>query len=267
MITSVQNAKIQRLRALFSQRKERAARGEFAVEGVRLFEEALHSGWQPRLALYTADLSPRGLEVVVRCREIGVEVEEVDPRVFKSVVDTENPQGLVGVFSQRVLALPEHPDFLLVADGLRDPGNLGTLLRTAAAAGTQAVLLTPGSVDPFSPKVLRAGMGAQFRLPVEELGWEDLARVLKPSVQVYVAETDSGTDCWDLDLRGSIALVVGAEAEGTGPQMRALADGFVRIPMPGRAESLNAAVAAGVLLFEVVRQRRNNRKGPEERKG
>jgi TrmH family RNA methyltransferase len=256
MITSAQNAKIQRLRALFSQRKERAARGEFAVEGVRLLEEALHSGWQLRLALYTADLSPRGLEVVARCREMGVEVEEADPRVLKSVVDTENPQGLVGIFAQRLLAPPEHPDFLLVADGLRDPGNLGTLLRTAAAAGAQAVWLTPGSVDPFSPKVLRAGMGAQFRLPVEELGWEDLARILKPAFRVFAADADSGMDCWELDLRGPVALVVGAEAEGAGPQMRSLADGFVRIPMPGRTESLNAAVAAGVLLFEVVRQRR-----------
>jgi RNA methyltransferase, TrmH family len=256
LITSSQNPKVQRLRALFSQRKEREVHGEFPVEGVRLFEEALTAGWKLRQALYTPELSQRGMELIARCRALGAEVEEVDPRVLKAAADTESPQGLVGVFAQRTLPLPVSLDFMIVADGLRDPGNLGTLLRTAAAAGAQAVLLTPGSVDPYSPKVLRAAMGAHFRLPVLELSWEELSQALKPACRVYAAGAGTGTVCWELDLRGPLALVIGAEAEGIGPQMSALADGVVRIPMPGQTESLNAAVAAGILLFEVVRQRR-----------
>jgi TrmH family RNA methyltransferase len=256
LITSAQNAKVQRLRALFTQRKTREEAGEIPLEGVRLVEDALSAGWQPRLVFHTTELSSRGVELVSRCRALGAEVEEIDPRLLKSVVDTENPQGLAGIFTLSRLPLPAQADFLVVADGLRDPGNLGTLLRTAEAAGAQGVLLTPGTVEAFAPKVLRAGMGAHFRLPVQAMEWEQLARTLKPRLRVYPADAEAGADYTRLDLREPLALVIGAEAEGVSPQMRALADGFIRIPMPGRAESLNAAVAAGVLLFEVVRQRR-----------
>lgn len=255
MITSTSNPRIQQVRQLVSQRKEREARAEFVLEGVRLVEEALASGWDLRLLLYTGQLSPRGLALVEQARRRGSDVEEVAPHVLKAVADTDTPQGIAAVFGLRGLELPLHPDFIVAADAVRDPGNLGTLLRTAAAAGSQAVLLAPGCADPFSPKVLRAGMGAHFRLPVRALDWDALRAYLKPACQVFVAEAGQGTPCWQLDLRRPAALVVGGEAEGAGPQARALADGYVTIPMPGRSESLNAAVAAGVLLFEVVRQR------------
>jgi TrmH family RNA methyltransferase len=256
LITSAQNPKIQRLRALFSQRKAREESGEAPLEGVRLVEDALAAEWQPRQVFFTAGLSPRGMELAEHCRAHGAEVEEVDPRLLKAALDTENPQGLAAVFALRSLDLPARPDFLVVADGLRDPGNLGTLLRTAEAAGAQGLLLAPGTVEAFSPKVLRAGMGAHFRLPILALDWAELERRLKPDLRVYLADAAEGRDYCDLDMRLPLALVIGGEAEGVSPQARRLADGFARIPMPGRAESLNAAVAAGVLLFEVVRQRR-----------
>jgi RNA methyltransferase, TrmH family len=103
--------------------------------------------------------------------------------------------------------------------------------------------------------VLRAGMGAHFRLPLRSLGWAGMTGLLKPACRVFLAEAGGGTPAWQLDLRGPLALVVGGEAEGAGAQARALADGLITIPMPGSSESLNAAVAAGILLFEVVRQR------------
>jgi TrmH family RNA methyltransferase len=255
VITSAQNARVQHIRALLSQRKARETSAEFVVEGVRLTEEALASGWQARFMLYTADLSTRGQELVAICRLRGVEVEEAAPHVLKSAADTENPQGILGVFARRELALPERADFIVIADGLRDPGNLGTLLRTAAAAGAQAVLLAPGCVDAFSPKVLRSAMGAHFRLALREWDFAEIAAWLKPSCRVLIAESAEGTPCWQFDLRAPLALVVGGEAEGASPAARALADALVSIPMPGRSESLNAAVAAGILLFEVVRQR------------
>jgi RNA methyltransferase, TrmH family len=255
MITSTSNSRIQYVRALVAQRKEREAHSEFVVEGVRLVEEALASGWAARLLLYTADLSPRGKELVQLALRDGTEVEEVAPHVLKAAADTENPQGILGVFAQRVLPLPAAPNFLIIADNLRDPGNLGTLLRSSAAAGAQAVLLAPGCADAYSPKVLRAGMGAHFRIPFRCLDWPAMRELLKPACQVYVSESAQGKPCWQLDLRQPIALVVGGEAEGAGPEALALADDYITIPMPGKSESLNAAVAAGVLLFEVVRQR------------
>jgi TrmH family RNA methyltransferase len=255
MITSAQNPRLQRLRLLNTRRKARDESEEFLIEGVRLFEEALRAEWPPRMVLFSPGLSSRGQELVARCRVLGAEVEEVDPRLLKSVLDTENPQGLAGIFAFRKRIPPSQPNFLVIADQLRDPGNLGTLLRSAEAAGAQGVYLTPGTVDAYSPKVLRSAMGAHFRLPVIEMGYDELAMTIRSGLKLYAADAESGADCWSLDLSGPLALAVGGEAEGIGPEIRALADGFVRIPMPGRAESLNAAVAAGVLLFEVVRQR------------
>jgi TrmH family RNA methyltransferase len=255
VITSAQNSRVQHIRALLSQRKAREASLEFALEGVRLVEEALASAWQARFVLYTSELSARGQELIAVCRQRGVEVEEAAPHVLKSAADTENPQGILGVFAYRELPLPARPDFVVIADGLRDPGNLGTLLRTAAAAGAQALVLAPGSVDAFSPKVLRSGMGAHFRLPLREWAYPEIAAWLKPACRVLIAESAEGTPCWQFDMRAPLALVVGGEAEGASPAARALADALVTIPMPGKSESLNAAVAAGILLFEVVRQR------------
>ena len=255
MISSAQNPRIQHVRALLSQRKARDEAGEFAVEGVRLVEEALASHWEAHLLLYTSELSARGQPLLALARERGAEVDEVPPQLLKSITDTENPQGILGVFAQRDLPLPVKLHFVVVADVIRDPGNLGALLRTAAAAGAQAALLGPGCVDVFSPKVLRAGMGAHFRLAVRHLGWEEIAALVKPACRVYVAESSQGTPCWQLDLTRPTALVIGGEAEGAGAEAQALADGYVTIPMPGTSESLNAAVAAGILIFEVVRQR------------
>ncbi len=260
MITSAHNPKLQRLRALTGRRQEREQARAFVTEGVRLTEEALLAGWTPELVLYSAGLSERGQALLEQFRQRGAEVEETLPRLLQSASDTETPQGIAAVFAMRSLPLPERADFVLIADAVRDPGNLGTLLRSAAAAGTQAVILAPGSADPFSPKVLRSGMGAHFRLPLVSLSWEEIAWFCKrkesaSSFKIWIAEAEEGQSCWELDLTRPLALVVGGEAEGASAEARRLADGLVRIPMPGKSESLNAAVAASILLFEVVRQR------------
>ncbi len=260
MITSAQNPKIQRVRALLGRRQERDSAGAFVVEGVRLAEEAQRAGWPAELVLYTSALSPRGLGLLDGYRAAGAEVEEVPPHLMQSVSGTEAPQGILAVVRRKLLPLPERLDFALIADSVRDPGNLGTLLRTAAAAGAGAALLAPGTTDAFAPKVLRAGMGAHFRLPVLEGDWEQIRAWCKdrpgvPALTILLAEAEEGVSCWETDLRRPVALVVGAEAEGVTPAARAAADGLITIPMPGRSESLNAAIAASILLFEVVRQR------------
>ncbi len=257
-ITSVHNPRIQTIRALLNRREERRERGWFVVEGVRLVEEGVQSGWQAVMTVYSSDLSARGQALLPALADQGAEVFEVPSSLLKQISDTETPQGILTVFARRAWSLPDPLHFVVIADNLRDPGNLGTLLRSAAAAGAQTVWLTSGTVDAFSPKVLRAGMGAHFRLPVQEvsLEWLQDVRSTHPGLRFLLAEAEKGIPCWEADLRQPLALVIGGEAEGASPAMRALVDEYLTIPMPGKSESLNAAVAAGILLFEVVRQRR-----------
>ena len=259
MITSPQNLKVKRIRGLLENRKNRQQEKVFVIEGVRLTEEALKSDSQIELVLYSAELSTRGLALIAQFSEMGCPVEEVDAGILRSLSETETSQGILAVLPQPVSELPKTWDLLLVLDRIRDPGNLGTMLRSAAGAGVQAVVLTPGSVDAFGPKVVRAAMGAHFRLPILTLDWPEIIAACRQSdprpAALLVADSAGGDPCWDADLRQRLALVIGSEADG--PQQAALeaANGLVHIPMPGKAESLNAAVAAAILLYEVVRQR------------
>jgi TrmH family RNA methyltransferase len=146
--------------------------------------------------------------------------------------------------------------FVLILDQIRDPGNLGSILRTAAAAGVQLVYLPPDSVDPYSPKVLRAGMGAHFRLPIRNASWEEILRCRADNhLRLFLASSDEGFSYQDVDFKPPLALIVGGEARGASSTAEEQADQKVHIPMPGGAESLNAGAAAAILVFEVARQR------------
>jgi TrmH family RNA methyltransferase len=255
MITSSQNAKLKQARALLGRSRERREAGAFVVEGVRLAEEALRAGWPLRFVLYTAEVSSRGMELIEAGRARGIEAEEVSAQLMQSISETETSQGTLAVVERTDLTAPPAPDFILILDQLRDPGNLGTLLRSADAAGVQAVLLAPGTADAFAPKVVRAGMGAHFRLPVLVRAWEQIAEIVAAAgLQVLIADMH-GAACWKTDLRVPLALIVGGEAQGAGERARGLATQGIAVPMSGRAESLNAAVAGSILMFEVERQR------------
>jgi len=272
MITSSQNPKIKLVRALGGQPKARRKEGAFLAEGVRLVEESLDANWPIRFALYVEGLSERGQTLVGRLKVEGVEVEEVAPNLLSSISETETSQGVIAVLNHSQLPLPDSPNYLLIPDQIRDPGNLGTLIRTAAAAGVQAVLLPPETTDAFAPKVIRAGMGAHFRLPIHNMGWDEIEQVCKrrparasaagtgelvegsSNLQVFLADMD-GDSCWETDFQNPLALIVGGEAKGASIQAQKLADATVSIPMPGQAESLNAGMAGAVLMFEIVRQR------------
>jgi TrmH family RNA methyltransferase len=175
---------------------------------------------------------------------------------MQAVSDTQTPQGVLAVIDLRKVDLPEKLDFILIPDGVSDPGNLGAMLRTAAAAGVQAVFLPPGAADPFAPKVLRAGMGAQFHLPIFSFSWAEIKRqVHQAALRVFLAEADGNLVYTQSDFRQPLALIVGGEAAGASAPAQAMAHHRVCIPMPGGGESLNAAIAAAILSFEVVRQR------------
>jgi TrmH family RNA methyltransferase len=259
IITSSQNAKIKLARALSGRAKERREAGAFLAEGVRLLEEALEAGWPCKFALYTDGLSERGLALVEQLAEQKIVTEKVESRLLDSLSDTETSQGILAVLELTNLPIPnllstDTPAFVLIPDQVRDPGNLGALLRTAAAAAVDAVFIPPETADPFAPKVVRSGMGAHFRLPLRALAWDEI-RARLAGLTVWLAETDAARPCWEADLRPPLALIVGGEAEGPSDQARTLGASSISIPMPGRTESLNAAAAGAVLMFEVVRQR------------
>jgi TrmH family RNA methyltransferase len=254
MITSNQNPKIKRVRQLLSQAKIRKKQAAYVLEGIRLLEEAYQSNTDPDLILYTADLDPRGQDLVNGFSSRGIQCDQTTPEIFAAASDTKSPQGILAIMPIKSRELPGEPDFLLVADEIRDPGNLGTLMRTAAGAGVDGMILTPGSVDLFSPKVVRSAMGAHFRLPVLQATWPEIKEITQ-GLRFYLADMHKGKPLWETDLSGPVALIVGGEAHGAGQSARELADVFINIPMEEGTESLNAAAAGAVLLFEVRRQR------------
>ncbi len=226
------------------------------IEGVRLVEEALTRGWPASLVLYSEDISDRGRAVVQGFDQKGVETCEVTASVLRTASDTETPQGLLAVLQAQVLPMPNQLDFVFIPDSVRDPGNLGTMLRTAAATGVQVVLIPPGTVDPFSPKVLRSAMGAHFCLPVLVQEWQSLKDLIqRHRLHSCLAAAGAATLYTRVNFRQPVALIVGGEAEGASQEARFMADESIQIPMSGQVESLNAAVAAAVLFYEVVRQR------------
>jgi RNA methyltransferase, TrmH family len=259
LITSRSNPVVKRFRAL---RDRGADEGLCVLEGVKLVEEALTAG----LSLVEAAAAPRflatprGKSLLQRLASVGVEVREMADEVLASVSDVEQDQGLVGVARRRDFpedALVAGVPLVLVAAGIQNPGNLGALLRTAEAAGATGAILA-GCADPWSWKALRGAMGSTFRLPHVEtqdaLG--ALSRLRARGVRIYATASTRALPHDQADLRGPSAIVLGNEGAGLGQELARAADATLSIPMAGAAESLNVAVAAGVLLFEAARQRR-----------
>jgi RNA methyltransferase, TrmH family len=253
VITSAANPAIALVRSL-ARRDRRAAEGAFVVEGRRAVHDALQTGAVPRLLLVRQD-EPESWQDLL---PTAVPVRVVEPRLFDRLSDVQTPQGILAVFPFPSVALaPDDPAPLaLVIDRLRDPGNLGTLLRSAAAAGVNVVYLSPETVDPWNPKVVRAGMGAHFRVPLLTLDIGALDE-LRQRLPRRIVASAAATRPYDAsDWTGAAALVIGGEAEGVGPELKAWGTEEVGIPLDHGVESLNAAVAGAVILFEAARQRR-----------
>ncbi len=192
MITSSQNPRLKWIRQLQDSNRERRQAGAFVIEGVRLVEEALKRGWPACLVLYSDEINERGRSVVQGFQQQGVETYEVASAVLRSASDTGTPQGLLAVLQAHTLPVPSTLDFVFIPDSVRDPGNLGTMLRTAAATGVQAVCIPPGTVDPYSPKVLRSAMGAHFCLPVIVQEWISLREMVqRHSLYCFLADSEA----------------------------------------------------------------------------
>jgi TrmH family RNA methyltransferase len=254
IITSSANPAIVLVRSL-ARRDHRVAEGAFVVEGRRAVHDALQTGAVPRLLLVRQDEPDSWRDLPLPA---AVHPRLVEHRLFDRLSDVQTPQGILAVFPfPSVAPDPEDSALLaLVVDRLRDPGNLGTLLRSAAAAGVNAVYLSPETVDPWNPKVVRAGMGAHFRVPLIplDLGALDELRQRLPRRVIASAAATRPYDAGD--WTGAAALVIGGEAEGVSPELKAWGTEEVGIPLHHGVESLNAAVAGAVILFEAARQRR-----------
>ena len=255
MITSRSNSKVKYVRSLH-RRVTRHRGRKFLVEGVRLVEEMKKAGQEPVFLFLTEEAmaDPRSASLVEWVGTWGGEALVVSPGLMLYMAETETPQG--------VLAVADFPrletvtsDLMLVLDGVRDPGNLGTILRTAEAAGAGQVFTLRGTADVFSPKVVRGAMGAHFRLPISwDRSWEEVERMLEQS-QVLLAVPRGGQAYYEVDWTRPSTLLIGGEAGGAGPKAQSLASELVTVPMKEGVESLNVAVAAGILLFEAARQR------------
>lgn len=256
MITSTRNPVVKWVRHLQADRKTRWREGMMVLEGSRLVGEAVAAEIPVHTALHTAPLAPQDAKLVQGLGEAGAQVKTVSGKVMAACSDTASPQGLLVVAPFPTIPIPERLTLVLVADRLADPGNLGTLMRTVWAAGGEALFLTAGSVDAYNPKVVRAAMGAHFRLPVLAVDTATLPDRLR-NVDVWLAEARAGLRYDQVDWTRPCALLVGGEAHGPRDGIRGLAGGSVHIPMTPGVESLNAAIAGAVILFEIVRQRGN----------
>ncbi|MBF6614583.1 MAG: RNA methyltransferase [Chloroflexi bacterium] len=275
MIDSAANPIVKALHALKTA-KARRERRQFLVEGVRGVEEGLMAGAWPDVALYNAALlqrTARGAALLDKLlRPHGARdkahIIGATERAIVAASETLHPQGIVAAF--HFVEWPDPPasvemPLALICDDIQDPGNLGTLLRSAEAAGVSAVWLTPLSVDLYNPKVVRGAMGAHFRLPVyaertiQQIR-SDLKRVGVPLECIHATEATAQVSYDQINWTRPAALIISNEAHGITPAARSLAanGAFLTIPMAGGAESLNAAMAGAIILFEAARQRRDS---------
>lgn len=253
MITSLANEKVKLARSLH-RRRGREKERLFIAEGVRLCEEVLRARVIPALLFYTPEVATeeratRLLEAFAKMGKRGVAVSE---EVMRAISDTQTPPGLLAVVP--VSEKPPGEGLLLIVDRLRDPGNLGTILRSAWATGVGQVVTTKGTVDIYSPKVVRGAMGAHFHLSLApDKRWKKIEPLLEER-QILLADARGEVAYHEVDWSKPSALIIGGEAEGASEEAQRFAQKRVYIPMPGGPESLNAAVAASIILFEAARQ-------------
>lgn len=264
MITSTSNARVKRLVNLRKKKKLRDEEGVFIVEGIRMFREVP----KDRLVeVYASeDFWNRERKVVEQVLDgTGVQPEIFADFVFEYVSDTKTPQGILCLVRQKQYSISEimkerdgEAPLLIVLDQIQDPGNLGTIVRTAEGAGVTGIVLSQDCVDMYNPKVVRSTMGAAYRVPfcyVENLE-QEVKRMKEEGICTYAAHLEGKHSYDEEDYRTASAFLIGNEGNGLRDEVAEQAQVYIRIPMKGQVESLNAAVATAILTFEAARQRR-----------
>lgn len=259
-ITSASNPRIRQVAQLQKKRREREETGLFPAEGIRLFEE-IPADWLEQVFVSDHFLQRADAREILKKAE-GKEIFSVKDSVFAGMCDTRTPQGILALVHRKdrtmeeILSLSDNP-FFMMAENLQDPGNLGTILRTGEGAGITALILSKGTVDIYSPKVIRSTMGSLFRVPflyVENMA-ETAALFRRKGIEVYAAHLEGSVPYDKSDYTRPTAILIGNEGNGLTEQAADACSKRVRIPMEGAVESLNAAMSAGIFMYEVHRQR------------
>jgi TrmH family RNA methyltransferase len=257
-ISSPSNSLVKDIRALHM-RKARAESGLFLAEGARTVREALDNGTVPEMLVYRADQreQPAVSGVRVAAEAAGATLVEVSAAILEKISNRDNPQSVIGVFRQNILPIrdldPARAAIWLALEGVRDPGNFGTCVRTADAVGAGGVVLIGTTCDPFSPEAVRATMGSIFAVPVFSATTQEAIDLLNgwPGTSVGTALQDS-VDYREIEFAAPTIVVNGTEQSGLTQPMREACDRLAKLPMHGRADSLNLSVAAGVMLYAVL---------------
>jgi TrmH family RNA methyltransferase len=261
VISSRSNTRIKNIRRLHN-RKARQQSGLFLIEGLRLVMEAMQMGASLESLIYAPELliSKQGRALVAEQSREGIDCLEVSAAVFRSVAVKDNPQGIAAVVKQQWQTLddvrPGEALCWIALDGAQDPGNLGSILRTGDAVGAAGVILLGDTTDPYHPTALRASMGAIFAQCLVRADFTAFVKWAKRHDYTLVgAAGDAPTSYRDADYRRPLVLLLGSEREGLSPEQRAACDVLVSLPMVGRSDSVNLAVATGIILYEIFHQR------------
>ncbi|OOM80191.1 RNA methyltransferase [Clostridium sp. BL-8] len=238
------------------ERKNRVKTNKYIIEGFRLVQEAFKAKVDIDYLIVAEDAEDKVGEFLGEYINDEMKIFKISNNLFKELISTENPQGILAVINMNTMELRSEGDFYLLCDKLQDPGNLGTIIRTAHAAGVSGIVLTKGTVDIYNEKTIRSTMGSIFYIPIQ---YDDedfsLVKELKSKGFNLVATSlDADKNFFDVDLKGKVLLTVGNEGNGVSEEVLSMADTKVKIPMPGQAESLNVAIAASVIMYEKVRQ-------------
>lgn len=261
MITSTSNMQMKNLVRLQKKGRARREQDVFVVEGMKMYREA------PPELIEKVYISKSFSEKAEAGGLLGGRnAEVVDDRVFQSISDTKTPQGILAVIRRQHYSLEQvlggKNPLVLVLENIQDPGNLGTILRTGEGAGVTGIVMSADTVDIYNPKTIRSTMGSVYRMPFYYA--EDMAQVMgnlkQKGISVYAAHLKESVDYDTIDYRGSCGFLIGNEGSGLSEKLAAQADGYIRIPMCGKVESLNAGVASAVLIYEAFRQRKEHNK-------
>lgn len=260
-ITSSSNSKIKEVFDI-RRRKSTARHAFFVIEGPHLIEMALGADTPLSEVFFTEAFGRKkeGQKILKLLANHTGKIFEVADQILHKLTETETPQGIIAVATYRPLSLKELPlkenPLLVVSDGIQDPGNLGTIIRTADAVGADAVIILPGTCDAFMQKTVRSTAGSIFNIPVIDSDLQTLLKWLRLNkIKLAVTSLDAGKTIFEERLEGSLALVFGNEAHGVSREIISAADLLLKVPIFGQAESLNVASAAAVCIYEALRQR------------
>ncbi len=259
-IVSVHNHRVKQWAALLD-RKHRDRENKYMIEGVHLVQEALIYSVPMETLIFSLE---RGLpNDITQYLQMDVELVGVSEAVLSKICNTITPQAAVAVMHKSKTAVKDiindHRSLVMVLDGIQDPGNLGTIIRSADAVGASAVLLGKGTVDLYNAKTIRATMGSMYHIPIVDCDLHTILPLAKlQGVQVVSTQLEQAINYYDADLTRDTWIIVGNEGQGVGADIAQYADQYLNIPMPGKAESLNVAMASTVILFEALRQRTMN---------